>query len=60
MNKQEITNKVINEISQVANKVRYASNCQNCDGVGYGNGCLDDTCGTYACYKIIDLIRGTK
>ena len=60
MNKQEITNKVINEISQIANKVRYAANCQNCDGVGYNNGGLDDTCGTYACYKIIDLIRGTN
>ena len=57
MNKQEITNKVINEISQIANKVRYAANCH---GVGYNNGCLDDTCGTYACYKIIDLIRGTN
>lgn len=58
MNKQEITNKVINEISDIANNVRYAGNCDNCDGVGYDCGCMDTDCGTWACYKIIELIRG--
>ena len=50
--------KCIKKISDMANKVRYAGNCNDCDGVGYDCGCMDTNCGTWACYRIIEIIRG--
>ena len=48
----------IKDISDIANNVRYAGNCNDCYGVGYDGGCMDTTCGTWACYRIIEIIRG--
>lgn len=31
--------------------------CNNCDGCGYGNGCLDEGCGTYEAHKCLDLLQ---
>ena len=38
-------------------KVVNAQVCNNCDGCGYENGCLDDDCGTYAAHKCLDLLQ---
>lgn len=31
--------------------------CNNCDGCGYDNGCLDEGCGTYEAHKCLDLLQ---
>ena len=44
---------------QIANyllKVVNSDLCSNCDGCGYHEGCLDDSCGTYAAHKCLDLL----
>lgn len=46
----------LEEIRGIAKTVISASNCSNCDGVGYYDGCLDDHCGDYAIRKIADKI----
>lgn len=41
---------------EILEKVAHNNNCQNCDGVGYYEGCMDDTCGTWACYKCLEIL----
>lgn len=47
----------LEEIREIAKAVIVASNCSNCDGVGYYDGCEDVTCGDYATRKIFEKIN---
>lgn len=48
---------VINKIKGMCNYVLYACHCDNCDGVGYYDGCVDTECGTYQAMKIIEYLK---
>ena len=54
--KKEELKKALEEIKGIAKTIISASNCSNCDGCGYYDGCQDDNCGDYAIRKIADKI----
>ena len=48
---------LIERIKELIKPVIIMNTCDNCDGVGYGEGCKDISCGVYAANKIYDLIQ---
>lgn len=38
-------------------KIAYSDQCNRCDGCGYDNGCMDDTCSLYIARKVLDVYR---
>ncbi|MBQ6907786.1 MAG: hypothetical protein IJQ28_05355 [Clostridia bacterium] len=50
-------NNTLEEIRGICKNVAFSNSCDNCDGIGYYEGCLDDDCGNYACFKILDKIN---
>lgn len=38
-------------------KVVEDSACKRCDGCGYDEGCADESCGTWAAYKCLDILN---
>lgn len=47
----------LEEIREICKKVAFSNGCDNCDGIGFYDGCLDDDCGNYACFKVLDKIN---
>lgn len=47
----------IDKIKDIIKPVIIMNTCDNCDGVGYGGGCQDISCGVYAAYKIYELLE---
>ena len=45
--------KVVESLLKVVN----SNACSRCDGCGYDEGCADDSCGTYAAHKCLDLLQ---
>ena len=48
---------LIDKIKDLIKPVIIMNTCDNCDGVGYGDGCQDISCGTYAAYEIYKQIK---
>lgn len=48
---------VIERIKGKCNYVAYACHCDNCDGVGYYEGCKDTECGTYQALQILEFLN---
>ena len=48
---------LIDEIKDIIKPVIIMNTCDNCDGVGYGEGCKDISCGVYAAYEVWKLIE---
>ena len=48
---------LIDKIKDIIKPVIIMNTCDNCDGVEYGDGCKDISCGTYAVYEVWKLIE---
>lgn len=46
----------LKEIVESLLRVVSSNLCERCDGCGYYAGCKDESCGTYAAYKCLDLL----
>ena len=53
---EEIETCPYKEVARHLLKVVNSSLCSRCDGCGYFNGCMDESCGTYGAYKCLDLL----
>lgn len=51
---------VIEKIEKHADTALQTYQCNNCDGIGYYEGCMDEKCATYQLIKIIDIIEGEQ
>ena len=47
----------LEEIRGICKNVAFSNSCDNCDGIGYYEGGLDDDCGNYACFEVLDKIN---
>ena len=47
---------IIKQIIFRLKQIIISQQCDSCDGCGYDNGCIDETCGTYQAYEIIKLL----
>jgi len=54
---KDVTNCLIKQIVEKLKQVAYACHCDNCDGCGYYEGCVDTECGTYQALSILDLLE---
>lgn len=52
----EVKNCLFKQIADNLLRVVNADLCNNCDGCGYDEGCLDDNCGTYEAYRCLELL----
>lgn len=43
-----------NKLKQALEKIANSDQCNRCDGCGYDNGCMDDTCSLYIARKVLD------
>lgn len=48
---------LIERIKELIEPVIVMNTCDNCDGVGYGDGCEDISCGFYAACEIYKAIK---
>lgn len=48
---------LIERIKELIKPVIVMNTCNNCDGVGYGDGCEDISCGNYAAHEIYKAIE---
>ena len=53
----DIENCYLKQIARNLMKVVEANLCENCDGCGYAEGCLDTDCGTYQAHKCLELLN---
>lgn len=53
----DIDNCLLKQIANYLLKVVNEDTCNNCDGCGYFEGCLDESCGTYAAQKCLELLK---
>lgn len=54
---QNIADCLLKHIVRKCKIVAYAGQCDNCDGCGYDNGCVDTECGTYQANEILQLME---
>lgn len=54
---QDCTDCVLKKIYENLKQVAISGQCDNCDGIGYYNGCDDTECGMYQALKSIELLE---
>lgn len=54
---KDITDCILKKIYENLKQVAISGQCDNCDGVGYYNGCGDAECGMYQALKSIELLE---
>ena len=47
-------------IEKHADTALQSNQCNNCDGIGYYEGCMDEKCATYQLIKIMNIIEGEQ
>ena len=54
---KDVTDCILKKIYENLKQVAISGQCDNCDGLGYYNGCGDTECGMYQALKSIELLE---